>query len=430
MSDLPRVARIRQAAAAARQNKLADNAMQGDAERRDGMFARYDQRTRPGGGGVFSGRFASTNRVARDTSQDIITAKEWDEMVQKREESGKIFRVLFGIACAVVMLLLFFAKYDLEVNLEMPQIEYGTGFGEVKDYEEAADTTARHAGGAAGSVSEVSGAEMEHLYSVLGVKGRLQKPTRPTQQQQEPDEGKQDNAAAGEAPRKAKYDPDKERRRDNYRVRQELKAAYQKHQEGIGQLVHCGRSCEAKNQQVELAYTALASQIDRPLETVLFDKAEQRKKRSWAPSELKETFAKKMKEIEETETDEEDRAMAVEELKDAFDILSNHEATTYMRLVGRKPPTYMKHVSQRDGGWGEKLQTGQYKNRLIFAWLDYFNNPWVEVGLLVAIALFMLARLPAALKQTQALVEQLEWEESVQAAERKANAPAETDKEE
>jgi hypothetical protein len=73
----------------------------------------------------------------------------------------------------------------------------------------------------------------------------------------------------------------------------------------------------------------------------------------------------------------------------------------------------MKHVSQRDGGWGEKMQTGQYRNRLIFAWLDYCNNPWVEGGLLVIVALMFLARMPTAVKQAHEIAQELEWEEVV-----------------
>ena len=385
--------------------------MQGDVDRRDSMFAKYNQQLRQpaAGGGMFGGRFSSTNRVARDPSHGVITAKEWEEMVHKREESGRSFRIVFGIACAIVMLLLVYAKYDVETNLEMPQIEYGTGFGELKSFDGSDDSSPRQAGGAAGTVSEVVGADMEHLYQVLGVEGRLKKPTAPPVE-----------SSANDGSSSAKVDLEKQRLRDNYRVRKEVKAAYQRHQEGVGQLVHCGRSCESKNQQVELAYTSLASQIDRPLESVLFDNPEQRKKRNWSPAELRARFQEKLDEIAKTETDEEDRAMAVEELQDAYNILSNNEATTYMRLVGRKPPEYMKHLSQRDGGWAEKLQTGTYKNRLIFAWLDYFDNPWAETALLGLIAVFLLMRLPQAIKQTQVLVDELEWEEQREAAERKA----------
>lgn len=350
-------------------------------------------------------------------------------MVQSREESGRYFRIFFGFAVVAVGLLLVLAKYDLETNLEMPQIEYGTGFGEVKDTSADLDNNgqpAASAGGAAGSVSEVVGAEMERLYEVLGVKGRLKQPSRRPSSSSSSNSIPRDDVAEGDGEASAKIkkeDPDKERRRENYRVRQELKAAYQKHNDGVGQLVSCGRSCEAKNKQVELAYTALASQIDRPLESVLFDKPDQQKKRSWSAAELKETYARRKKEIEEQEAEGEDRQMAVEELKDAFDILSNHEATTYMRLVGRKPPEYMKHLSQRDGGWGEKLQTGQFKNRLIFAWLDYFNSAWAEVAILGGVAVILLMRLPQAVKQTQQLVDELEWGDEVEKSERLASSP-------
>ena len=55
------------------------------------------------------------------------------------------------------------------------------------------------------------------------------------------------------------------------------------HQEQQGQLVHCGRACESRNKQVELAYTTLASQVDRELFGVLLDAKDTKSVRSTTP---------------------------------------------------------------------------------------------------------------------------------------------------
>jgi hypothetical protein len=420
---LPRVAQIRQLQAQNRQKHMEDNASRANADDRNSMFAKHHQNQRHAYGQA--PRFSMTNRPTRDRNAGVISSREWEEAVSKYDDSGKGFRRFFYGFVLFALVLLAFAKYDVEVNLEVPQIESGRGFGEVVADDDIPDSSDNNAGDNANSrpsngASKLSDREMRELdemYNLLGVKGRLkQKRAQPSKPAATTNPDTSGDAAATAPPTPA-ADPDKERRRENYRVRQELKNAYESHQEGLGQLVHCGRACESKNQQVELAYTTLASQIDRELYGVLLDSKNTKEKRGASQAELREFYETKKAEIVASDENEEDRNMALEELRDAYEILANPEAKAYYHLYGRKPPAIMKHASARHGGWGQEVQLGSFKYRLIFSWLDYFDSSWGEIVVLGAIAVFILMRLPQALQQTQRLVEELEWEDRISAQE-------------
>ncbi|KAH9589429.1 hypothetical protein LSM04_009067 [Trypanosoma melophagium] len=377
---IPRAAQIRQQQANERRAKLEESAAR--AARED-IFARHNGMR--GVHGV-SSRFANTNRYSRrDPNRGIITQAEWNALVEAHEDSGLKFRIFFFVFVLFAILLLSFAKYDVEFNLEPPQIESGKGFGEV---------SSTSSGG-------ISTEELEKYYQTLGVKGRLR--------------GEEKNVE------NADYDADKERRRENFRVRKEIRQALKRHEKERGQLVHCGRACEAKNQQVNLAYNRLASQVDRELYGVLLDAKDTKSKRSLDAAELKKAYEAKKKQVEENEKDEEDKEMALEELKDAYDILVNPEARNYYLLYGMKPPEHMRHISSRSGGWGQELTLGTYKYRIILAWLDFSHDYiglWGETAVLIAALAFVLSRIPIALKQSQRLLDELEWEGVVEESER------------
>ncbi|CBH16674.1 hypothetical protein, conserved [Trypanosoma brucei gambiense DAL972] len=376
---IPRAAQIRQQQAQERRNKLEESAAR--AARED-VFARHNAMygvQRP------NSRFANTNRYSRrDPNRGIITQAEWDAVVGEHENSGSMFRIFFSVAVVIAISLLALAKYDVEFNLEPPQIESGKGFGEVNPTHDGA----------------VTPSEAESYYEILGVKGRI----RP----------KSTGAAADEA---GGEDLDKERRRENYRIRQEIRKAYKEHQDARGQLVHCGRACEAKNQQVELAYNRLASQVDRELFSVLLDTKDTKDARSVDPAELKRAYETKKKLVEETEKNEEDRSMVLEELKDAYDILVNPEARNYYLLYGIKPPEHMRYTSARSGGWGQEMTLGTFKYRVIISWLDFMQEYiglWGETIVLLCAVGFVLSRLPAALRQSESIMEDLEWEDAIE----------------
>nr|CCC94479.1 conserved hypothetical protein [Trypanosoma congolense IL3000] len=376
---IPRTAQVRRQQANERRAKLEESAAR--AARED-VFARHNHMY---GVQRQNSRFANTNRYSRrDPNRGIITQSEWDAMVDEQENSGFMFRVIFSLAILLGVCFLVLAKYDVEFNLEPPQLESGKGFGEANP---------THTGA-------VTPDEAEGYYEILGIKGRIR-----TQ------------ATVNEAKREGGEDPDKERRRENYRIRQEIRKAYKEHKEARGQLVHCGRTCEAKNQQVELAYNRLASQVDRELYGVLLDTTDTKKARSMDASELKKAYEAKKKKVEETEKNEEDRAMALEELRSAYDILINPDARNYYLLYGLKPPEHMGHVSTRNGGWGQEMMLGTFKYRVIITWLDYLQNYiglWGETIVLLSAVGFVLSRLPLALKQSESIMEDLEWEDAIE----------------
>ena len=173
--------------------------------------------------------------------------------------------------------------------------------------------------------------------------------------------------------------------------------------------------------RVEVAYTTLASQVDRELYNVLLDGKDPKAQRRTTPEELRAAYEQKKKEIQETEANEEDRNMALEEVKDAYDILSNPEARAYYHLYGMKPPERMKYVSQRHGGWGQEMQLGTYKYRIILAWLDYLG--YGESIVLGAVVVFILMRIPQALKQTEQIMRDFDLDDSHDADQGSSDAP-------
>ena len=179
MSSLPRVAQLRQQAALNRRQKLEENAMSAHADDRNSMFGKHQQNSRYGPSQPYS-RFAQVNRQARPRSERLITAKEWEESVASYADSGRRFRVMFYGFIVGFLLLLALLKYDVEANLEVPQIESGAGFGEIKGDDSAADeggaTTAR-----GGGVQRLSEKELKGLYDVLGVNSESLKETAKSQ---------------------------------------------------------------------------------------------------------------------------------------------------------------------------------------------------------------------------------------------------------
>lgn len=319
---------------------------------------------------------SATSR-SRDPNRGIITQAEWNELVEKREESGTLFRYVFALLILASVVLLALFKYDEEFVMELPQIVSGREFGEV-----------RHAETDAGQISV---ADVDSYYRVLGVENR------PT------------SIPNGEET--AKDDPDKQRRLENYRVRQNVKRAFHGYQEQQKQLVYCGRACEVKEMQVELAYNKLVSQVDRELFGVLLDAHNSKEMRSASPQLLKEKYEAKKIQIEREESNEELRDMALEELKDAYEIIQDPEARKYYLLYGAKPPEFMRHVSARHGGWGQEITLGTFKYRLIIMWLDYLHDKiglWGETAVLLGVVVLVLMRLPYALKQSEAILEQFE----------------------
>lgn len=212
---------MRQAAAAQRQQHLLDRHETKQAER-DSAFAMMGAGRGGGGGGPtglrFQPKFAATNRLTkRQRGEGLITEKEWDEMFESHEDTGKIFRYVFFIAIVVLVAILSYSKWDTEMNLEIPQIESGAGFvGAVREGDvDAAETD----GGSPSSTSkttagvrEATKQEIEEYYKLLGVKPPKRVQEKSTSTPSTPKESAKAAAAAA-----------KERRRENYRTKQALK---------------------------------------------------------------------------------------------------------------------------------------------------------------------------------------------------------------
>lgn len=347
----------------------------------------------------------------RDPNRGIITNAEWDELVEKRKDEGKTFRYVLWLFVLAAMALLAMSKYDEEFQLEVPQVESGRGFGQIL----APDAATPADSGPAGQEG-LSKEELDEYYRILGVDGRL-KDVVGAKEEAGAGVGVGVNSTEGApTPTPVPEDPDKQRRRDNWRVRQELRSAYREHQEQTGQLVHCGRSCEAKNQQVEMAYNKLASQVDRELFAVLLDAEDTKAGRASTPREMKNKYEEKKNLILATEVDEDDRAMALEELRDAYEIIQSPEARKYYLLYGAKPPEQMRYVDPRHGGWGQEMALGTFKYRIIVAWLDFLHRTlgfWGETIVLGSVVVFFLSRLPVAIKQSQGFLDDLDWQDQV-----------------
>ena len=402
----PKAAQVRQQQSLNRRTKLEESA----ARVQQDLYARQALMRNMAGGPPGNMMYGRPLRN-RDPNRGVITQAEWDELVERHEDSGKCFRYFFGILVLACILLLSFSKYDEEYNLEVPQVESGKGFGELLNPGRFSSN------GAEAATAATSKEELEEYYHTLGVDGRLN-----LSRADAPD------AAAGSVSADAEEDPDKARRRENYLVRQQIKRAFATHQEKHGQLVHCGRTCEAENKQVELAYNKLVSQVDRELFKVLLDANDSLSVRSTTPAQLKKKYEEKRQRILETEKDEIDRSMALEELKDAYEILENPDARKYYLLYGAKPPEQMRHVSARHGGWGQEMALGTFKFRIIIMWLDFLHKyigVWGETLVLGSVVLFVLSRLPQALADSQRLLDEFDLQDKHAEEERTETARAE-----
>lgn len=388
------MAQVRQQQALNRRAKLEESA----ARAQQDLLARQEVMRNMGN------PYGGSNNRNRDPNRGIITQAEWNELVERHEDSGKCFRYFFGLLVLGAVLFLSLSKYDVEYNLEVPQVETGKGFGEVLNPARAPDAE-----------------ELESYYHTLGVDGRLNLSAAAANAS-----GSGAGRSKDDAAKRAAADPDKARRRENYQVRQQIKKAFHDHQEKHGQLVHCGRTCEAENKQVELAYNKLTSQVDRELFGVLLDAKDTKSARSTTPAQLKKKYEEKRKQILEAEEDEEDRNMALEELKDAYEIIENPEARKYYLLYGAKPPEQMRHVSARHGGWGQEMALGTFKYRIIIMWLEFLHEyigVWGETIVLGCVVLFVLSRLPQALQDSQRLLDELDLQEEHEEEERQNAAP-------
>eukprot|EP00796_Vickermania_ingenoplastis_P004110 gene4110-2956_t len=312
----------------------------------------------------------------RDRTRQVITQAEWEELVEQHEDSGKIFRRFFFAVVIAVCLLILYGKYDVEYNLEVPQIENGQGFsGEAKNH---------------GARDSTSLKDLEKYFETLGVQQRFTTV--------------EDASDVEEA---------KQRRLENYRVKKEVERAYKEHLESQNQLVYCGRSCSDKQGAMQTAYNKLNAHVERELFGVLLDAEDTKSKRTTSQADLLKKYEEKKAKIEATEKDEEVRSMELEELRDALEVLQSPEGRQYYLFYGEKPPEHMRYVSARHGGWGQELALGTFKYKLVIMWLDYLHQHfglWGETIVLLVILGGVLSKLPTALQQSMQVLDDLDWD--------------------
>lgn len=365
---------------------------------------------------VQNSRIVSTNRPAgrRNRDDDFLTAQEVEMAMEQRKASGSQFRSFFLMFVVLVIAVLSYAKYDVEMGLEVPQVETGVGFGEVKEEDISDDGPSSSADSSSYPDDYVdhAGQEMEDLeehFKVLGVEGRFHSEAYHAAAAKRKDAA---TVAEESGEKVKKIDLDLERRREIWRVKQEVKKARDDHNQAYGTLVACGKACQENHMQVEAAYQALDSVLPREVYKTFYGVENTKKKRWTSPEELKATYEENKAKIEE-EVDDTDKQMALAELKDAYDILRSPEARQFYHLYGRKPVESMKRTSSRHGGWGQELMLGTYKYRLIFSILDYFSNTWAETIVITSIICLLLARLPSIISQTMKMQAVLEAQEQL-----------------
>lgn len=335
----------------------------------------------PGAGSQFA------NTWRRDRTDRVITQSEWEELVEEHEDSGKGFRRFFLIGLLLVVALLLLSKYDVEYNMKVPEIRNGRGPRRERASEDNDKFTES---GNKKEERSTSVKELEKYFQTLGVNSSFSS--------LESVEGEKE---------------EKQKRLENFRVKKQLREAYNKHLTEQSALVHCGRSCKEQQNSFENAYGKLATHVDRELFGVLLDDEKTENVRSISASKLKEKYDEKKKIIESVESDEEVREMALEEIREAYEILRNPETRKYYLLYGEKPPESMWHVSARHGGWGQEIALGTFKYKMIWMWLDYFHSYFGLLGETIVLLLFLLTILlkaPQALQQSLQIVEQLESE--------------------
>eukprot|EP00659_Diplonema_papillatum_P002211 gene2211-3409_t len=78
------------------------------------------------------------------------------------------------------------------------------------------------------------------------------------------------------------------------------------------------------------------------------------------------------------------------ELEEGYGTLLNNQARMYYNMYGRRPPAMMKAnaAGSTDGGVGVHMLSGGWKVRKLKAWMEYFDNPYVDIGILLMIAFF------------------------------------------
>jgi hypothetical protein len=295
------------------------------------------------------------------TQRNVISAAEMEENFERHEDGGRCFRVVLFFIVLAIVILLSIMKYDVEYNVT-PLLEDQSNPSEP-----------------APIVDPVAA----KYYSMLKV----------SVEQREADAEK----AMSE----------KDRRRERWRLRQAAKNAYEGHENDHTALTTCGRSCEATHKQMQLAYHMVNAKVDRDLYKVLDVENTASTNRDTLKTKYEELKAK----VKE-DTDE-DTQIALAELKDAVEILSNPETRAYYNLYGERPPEEMKKTSARSGGWGQEFAFARSVHmKIMMQILNYIDSYWADMAVMGFCVLFVGLAMWAKYPELMEMVERMEAHET------------------
>lgn len=329
---------------------------------------------------------------AQSRADAFLTETEVEGFEQSDDSAkGSGFRKLLAIFLIISVLLLAGVKLFDEATVVEP------GVGGADDF--ASSTSAAET-----NPDEVVAAESTFSFlSALGL-------------------SKEDRFKEKPANRKETKAEKEERLRENWQKMQKIKEHLTEIKTEQSALVYCGQECQDSGKQVQAAYDALASRVERPLTEALFGEEDSAKINinRLTDKQIREQYEKKKKEIEETiPENSEDRKMYLAEIKDAAEIMQNAEARKYYLMYNQKPPEHVKHVKSTHGGWGQELALKTFRNRMVMGWLQHMESAWADwtvIGMVIGIGYLipMIFTVPKAIAIAEQMVEEHEKMEALE----------------
>ena len=286
--------------------------------------------------------------------RNVYTEKDMDEHFVRNDDGGTAFRLkALGIAI-VAMLSIGMLKYDVEYNLKPHAPDFGA-----EEEPDVVDPVARK------------------YYEQLNVPVETHAPegedgsTRPLTKQ--------------------------EIRRERHRLRKAAEEAFMRQTEEHNALVHVNPRQEKQYNQMKIAYEKIHQKLDRNLYDVLgVSQNEPMNAHTLAQRAedlRKDIAAQKLAETDDPEQQQreiEDKEIALQDLKDAYDILSQPDSRVFYNLYGLRPPEEMKHTSARSGGWGQEYAFSRaYHVKLALMLLKYIDSYALDIFTVVSCVLFV-----------------------------------------
>ncbi|KNH04451.1 molecular chaperones DnaJ [Perkinsela sp. CCAP 1560/4] len=307
--------------------------------------------------------------------KNLITAQEMEANFVRSDDGGKMFRLKWFAILIVAVLSIGYLKYDVEYNIQphTPDVK--------SDDSAVVDPVARK------------------YYEQLKV---------PVEESvTDGDDG---------VPRAL---TDKEIRRERHRLRKAAEKAFEQQTVEHNALVHCDARREKQYNQMKIAYEKIHQKLDRNLYDVLgisqnepanAQQLLQRVENLQKDIEAKTIAADGNEEDRQREL--EDKEIALQDLRDAYDILSQPDSRVFYNLYGLRPPVEMKHVSARSGGWGQEFAFSRaYHVKMALAFLKYVDSYSLDVFALISCVLFVAFAMWRKYPELRAIAEKVEEHE-------------------